>query len=158
MRIIFSIVIIIIILFFTTKASMEVKDIDNKKIGIKVYLKIMNIIKIPIKINVNKKINIEISKLVKALKKIKQKIKMENIDIDLKFGTDNVILVAYLYAIINCAIALLVYDSWPLKKGKNNVNIEPYFNKNIFYISINCIFSIKIVHIIYIIYVLKRRV
>lgn len=114
--------------------------------------------------------NINLSQLRKDIpnkKEIKNIIKKLNIDIsqlnlNIDIGTEDVIItsaiVAMLSAIIGIVLAQVIkkYD-----KEKYSYTIIPlYINKNVIKISLSCIIQIKIVHIIYIIYVLfkKRRV
>lgn len=114
--------------------------------------------------------NINLSQLRKDIpnkKEIKNIIKKLNIDIsqlnlNIDIGTEDVIItsaiVAMLSAIIGIVLAQVIkkYD-----KEKYSYTITPlYINKNVIKISLSCIIQIKIVHIIYIIYVLfkKRRV
>jgi len=99
--------------------------------------------------------------LKKILKYIfnKEKIKIEKLKLDLKLGTEDAALTSYIVVIISTIISTLIakkVDKFSYNKYKYGI-IPLYENKNIIKLSINCIISIKLVHIIYMIYVLKRK-
>lgn len=84
--------------------------------------------------------------------KNKQKldINIEEINIKLKIGTTNVIVTSILFVALHIIISnLLATNIDDYKKEKHNYEIVPiYQNKNFYDLSINCIISVKIAHII----------
>ena len=94
--------------------------------------------------------------ILKLLKKLK--VKVEKANINIRLGTDSIMLTAYLVAAVASAIGIL----FGVKNVKNNTfSVMPLYNSgNYIKINLNCIISVKIVHIIYAIYILikKRRI
>ena len=85
------------------------------------------------------------STLIKEWKKILQKMDIEKIDFNLKLGTEDASLTAYLIGIISLLIGIVLSR----RVSKPTYLIEPiYRDKNYIYLSINCIIAIKLVHII----------
>jgi len=97
---------------------------------------------------------------LKQIKKIEPKFALFNLNV--KVGTEDVIVTSFLvFAISTFLSILLPYTIKEYKKDKYVYEIKPiYMNQNLYEIRFNCIFEIKMVHIINIVYVLlkKRRV
>lgn len=98
----------------------------------------------------NKKIKIEIE----GVKYVIQKTYIENISITAKMGTKNPTTTAILVGISSSVLAIILAR----KVKYSKYSIEPiYQDKNYIYLSINCIFKIKLVHIINIIKKLRKE-
>ena len=98
----------------------------------------------------NKKIKIEIE----DVKYVIQKTYIENISITAKMGTKNPTTTAILVGISSSVLAIILAR----KVKYSKYSIEPiYQDKNYIYLSINCIFKIKLVHIINIIKKLRKE-
>ena len=91
--------------------------------------------------------------ILKLLKKLK--VKVEKANINIRLGTDSIMLTAYLVAAVASAIGIL----FGVKNVKNNTfSVMPLYNSgNYIKINLNCIISVKVVHIIYAIYILLKR-
>ena len=108
---------------------------------------------------IEKKINDNKENITKNLKEIKKDIKLdiEKMNINLKIGTDNSSLTAILVGVINIIFSIL-YIIFLEEKENNSFKIEPvYTNKYVLKIEIESIIRINLIHIINIIYILKRR-
>lgn len=99
----------------------------------------------------------EIKEIIKKLK-----IEISELNLQLEIGTEDVIVTSGIIAVLSSLIGIILarvikqYD-----KTKYKYEIHPvYQNKNLIKLNLNCIIKVKMVHIIYIIYVLvkKRRV
>lgn len=168
---IFFIVFIIIILFLLfSSLKLEIfesliSNLQNiKNISFKISLYLFNKFKIfSIKISPNKwnkNINVNYKKTFKMLKIIQKYkiIQIEKFIFNLELGTQNPIISSYIIAVFSSLISymLAMYIS-KYDKTKYNYQLTPlYINQNKFNLSINCIVSIKLVHIIYMIYVLRK--
>lgn len=177
--IITMITISLILLLSTIKIEIKNFRIGNikieKKYNVKISINIFNKIKIfSIKLNEEKmkKIsnskrfkNIDIQKLsskasidkedLKLLKKIIPKVEKLKLSIDL--GTEDAVLTSYLIAIIASVIGIILPH---LAKKIENCNyiVNPLYNgKNQFNLDLDSIISLKIVHIIYVIYILMMK-
>ena len=119
----------------------ENKSLNNKK-------KKENIIKVI-------KNNITFDKeTIDLLSKLNPKIKYLNLDANL--GIKDACIISYLVGIINGLVGIIL----PYFIDKNsfiNVKIKPLYNKNYIDINLNCIISMKTVHIIYVICKLKKK-
>ena len=91
---------------------------------------------------------IEIAK--KALKNLIKEIKIKTFNLKICIDTKNVILTSYLVAVISTIIPNLIRNNIKKFNPKNHsFEVFPlYKNQNYIYIKFNCIFSIKVVHII----------
>ncbi len=96
---------------------------------------------------------VRVNHIVKLLKKVKGKVEKANINI--KIGTDSIMLTAYLVAAVASAIGI----AFGATNAKNSTfSVMPLYNSgNYIKINLNCIISVKIVHIIYAIYILLKR-
>lgn len=175
---------IILILLSTIKINIKELEITNTKItkfNLQICLKFLNRIQW-IKITVNKKrigklknskkleiINkIVKTKILKKYKDIKpvvkkewkqilkqlNKVKIEKLKLQVKIGTENAATTAISSGIISAIFGVIL-----AKKIENpKYKIEPiYINKNYIYLSVNCIISLKLVHIISVRKELKRK-
>lgn len=140
-------------------ASQYIKEkikVEEKNIEVK------NIIK-DIKENVLKNRK-ERTKIIKQIKKTE--VLLEKLDLGVKVGTEDVVLTSYLVGIISIIIANILPHLVQAKKQKseqlrNNYKYEVmpvYRNKTLYKINLDCIISAKLVHIIYVIYLIKRSV
>jgi len=86
-------------------------------------------------------------------------IKLEKLNINLKLGTEDVEITSYIVTSISVILSQFLAKQIDNFSNENyRYQIVPlYINKNALKLSINCIASIKLVHIIYMIYVLKRK-
>ncbi len=86
--------------------------------------------------------------IIKNWKKVLSKDRIfdiESLKLDSKIGTTDAALTGYIVGYIYFLIGIL----FPKKKSKNTYMIHPvYKDENYIYLSINCILSIKLVHII----------
>lgn len=177
--IIINLVILVILMLSTLKIEIINLRIGNLKIekdyNIKISIKMFNKIKI-FSTNLNKeKIkklsntkkfkNIDIKRLkntaslnkedIKLLKKIKPKIEELKLYIDL--GTEDAVLTSYLIAILASSIGIILpYTCKDINNCKYIVN-PLYIGKNVFNLELESIISLKIVHIIYVIYILIMK-
>lgn len=77
------------------------------------------------------------------------KLETENINLKIDLGTENVVLTSFIIPIISTILAFTV---------KRNFEVQPiYQNKNIIKFELNGIFSIKMIHIIDTICILKKK-
>ena len=146
---------------------------EDYKIEIKLY--VLNVIKIlNIKITKDK---LEKSRLKSRFKNIETKllnkdIKMninildllKQLDIDLEklnfkfqIGTENAAITSIIFGLISSLIPIILQNK--IKDiEKQKIEIIPiYTNENILNIELSCIFNIKMIHIIYIIYILNKK-
>lgn len=169
MWVFFSLALIIILLLFSS-LKLEISEalissLENiKNISFKISLHLFSCFKIfSIKIYPNKfskNVKIDYKKIFKILNFIQEKqiIKIEKFIFSLEVGTQNPIISSYIIAIFSSILSYILARYIPkYNKTKYNYHLTPlYINKNTFNLSINCITSIKLVHIIYMIYVLRK--
>ena len=96
--------------------------------------------------------SINIIEIIKILK-----LKVEKLQLYLAFGTDILMLTIYLVPIISSILGILLRNANP---NKTRYKVIPMYNfGNSIKFNLNCIIKVKIVHIIYVIYILfkKRR-
>jgi len=172
---VFFILVIIFIAIINSTAKIEINEKiiytykKIKNLEYKICIKLFKRIKLfTFKIRADKFIgkNNKIIKggyrdLIKILKYIfkNDKIKKEKIYLNLKIGTEDAALTSYIVATLYTIISLFIAKQID-KISRNNYRYEIiplYINKNELKLSINCIVSIKLVHIINVIYVLKRK-
>ena len=113
--------------------------------------------------NSMKKINIETLKNKSDLsfynmKKAKKYLpKIAYINLIANIGTEDAILTSYIVAIIASIFGILLKNTIA-NSNKNIFIINPiYLNKNLLNLELNCIFETKLIHIIYIIYILNKK-
>lgn len=138
------------------KVKMISLEIDKKKIEI-----------LDKKINLEQKLKkIDLKKIKKDLpskqemKKISEKInvKLERFHLLLDLGTIDVIITSAIITIISSALGIVLSKLIKhYQKEKYEYKIVPiYQNKNVINLSLNCIIQVKMVHIISIIYMLRK--
>lgn len=144
---------------------------NNYLIQIKIYvLKKIRLLKIKItqdklkNIQIKKiinKIDIENTKFTKLNKEqfriIKEyKPQIEYINLKINIGTEDTFGTSLIVAIISTILGIALNKQ--LKNKKNTFIITPiYTNKNILKINLNCILKIKMIHIIYILYIINTN-
>lgn len=96
----------------------------------------------------------------KDIKEVKNiKINLEKLDMNLNLGTEDVIITSLLiFVISNIVTFIVVKNINKTNKKKYHYIINPcYQNKNVFILDVNCIISIKTVHIINMLYRFLKR-
>ena len=183
---IFFVIIILVIIFLSSSLKISIEDfkIYNKKItNLKIIISIaflngINLLQITLNkekienLNKNKIIKkiikkvqeeilkdytnenkIKVNKIKKGLKSLKY-VSIKNIKIKGKVGTANAVITAFLTTFLNLFITFFIAR----KVNNTKYEILPvYIDENYFELSIKCIISIKVVHIIHIARLLKRK-
>lgn len=183
---IFFVIIILVIIFLSSSLKISIEDfkIYNKKItNLKIIISIaflneINLLQITLnkekienlkKNKIIKKIikkvqeeilkdytnenKIKVNKIKKGLKGLKY-VSIKNIKIKGKVGTANAVITAFLTTFLNLFITFFIAR----KVNNTKYEILPvYIDENYFELSIKCIISIKVVHIIHIARLLKRK-
>lgn len=171
--------IIIFLIIFILESSIRIKvenfNISNyEKAGkkLKLLLQIVLFKKIVIfsiklntanmkKIYSKEKIDKEKAKsFFKIIKLERKHIKIKDMHLYIKIGAGNVILTAYIVSIISTILSYILPKYIEGRLDRNYFKILPIYEDEIKYnVSLNCIISIKTVHIIHIIYLIlvKRR-
>lgn len=91
---------------------------------------------------------------VEDAREILRKIQVPKLNINAKFGTGEPNFTAFFVALISSAIGIILAR----KIEQPTFTVEPVYGRgNYFFLSINCIFEMKLVHIINIIIKLKRK-
>lgn len=104
--------------------------------------------------NMGEKINIEYKDL-KRIKKYTPKLKYINLKANI--GIENAWLTSYIVPIIS-AILGVALNKQLSESNENRFIINPvYVNKNLLNLELHCIFETKVIHIIYIIYILNKK-
>lgn len=104
--------------------------------------------------NVDFKLNSKDIKLIK-----KSDINLEKIDTKIKIGTEDVILTSAIVGILASVIGIVlgrIISNYEEEKYKY-VILPYYTQKNIFEMELNGIISVKLVHIIYVIYMFSKK-
>lgn len=133
-----------------------------KIVKIKINKQILN------KINIKEKISTENIKKIKReakknkeLKKVIKKLNIEILKLDLKLELDtpDVLITTGLVTTISIIVSIIFSKLLKIKKfNEYKYKIIPlYNNKNMLNLEINCIINIKIVHIIFILYILMKK-
>ena len=134
------------------KINVQELEIENTKINkLKVVVSLglfrFKTNKEKIKRIINKNSN-KIKLEIKDFKYILQRIEIPKITVKAKLGTENPALTAFVVTIISSLLGIILVK----KTDHPKYEIEPiYTNQNYVFLSINCIFKIKLVHIINII-------
>lgn len=148
------------------KIDIKQFELENTKIkNLKIYISLnifnkFDIIKIKIdKTKLNKLLSKNTPKMdlsmikIEKIKELIKNIQVEKIIINSKIGTENPIITSFIVATLASILAILF-----AKIKKPSYKIEPvYTNKNYLYLNINCIFKVKLVHIINISKNLKKK-
>lgn len=85
------------------------------------------------------------------------KFKIKNIDLNINLGTTNIIITSYLIFILSFIFSYIIFIKNRYIKIKKYFINPIYEEKNIFNININCIFEIKLIHIIITICIIKKK-
>lgn len=100
----------------------------------------------------NAKVDLDVLKEFKNLQ-----FKILNLNLIIKLGTENAGLTAILTGILSTIIGILLKDKI-LDDKENNFKIIPiYINRNLLNIELDCIISFKMIHIIYMLYILNKK-
>ncbi len=100
----------------------------------------------------NVKFDLSFLKLIKELE-----INLEKLNFKILIGTENAALTSIIFAIISGSISVILKDKIKDINNQNYEIIPIYNNENLLNINLDCIFSIKMIHIIYIIYILSKK-
>lgn len=146
---------------------------ENYDIEVKLYvLKFLRILKINITKEKLEKLKLE-NKIKKLEKKLilkdvkfdvnifdvlkKLKIIFEELNLKIKIGTENSALTSIIFGIIS-GIIPFVFKNQIKDIERQKIDIKPiYLNQNLLNIELNCIFNIKMIHIIYVMYILNKK-
>ena len=149
---------------------------NNKNLIISISIKFGQLCMFKIKMNTEKLANIYAKALKNKQKnnkkisnkknneKVKEEIKkldfkIENLNLNLYIGTEDCVLTSYLIGIISIIISNILPHFINYKNDFDEYKyiINPiYNNQNSYKINLNCIFNVKLVHIIYVIYLFKK--
>ena len=173
--------IILLLIFSTIKLNVERLNISNYEKGFekskiakefKIFIELYLFGKIKIaKIRINKKIlkklNVEndlrdLKKDVQLIKKVNifeifklLKIKLERLNLKAEIGTEDVMITVFLVTFISTALGIICRNA---EQNKVEFNIMPLYQfGNAINFRLNCIINVKIVHIIYVIYILLKK-
>ncbi len=178
------VMLIIILLFSQIKIILNNIKISNNKINgrhiqkdyqIIIKITLFKIIRI-LEINITKD-KLERLKLKEKVKNIESKFKDSNLNVDIntikeiknikftisnlnlliKVGTENAAFTAISTGVLSSIIGILLRNK--INNNKNNIfEIVPvYINQNLLNINLNCIITIKMIHIIDMLYILGKR-
>ena len=137
---------IFIQLYFFDKIKYLSILVDNKKIkkiSLNQKFKNFNNIKKP-----------KANELFNALNKLN--LKIDKLNLNAKIGIKDACLLAYVVVIISSIISIIL-PHFAKNKKQINYKIEPVYNKNLFNLFLEGIINIKIVNIIYVIYILAKK-
>lgn len=112
-----------------------------------------NISKVQEKVLSNKnEIDINIFKLIKKIN-----LKIEKLRLNINLGTEDAALTAETVGAISGILSIII-GLIAKNKNQNNWRVNPIYNgRNFFNIDLNCIFEIKLIHIISTLYILSRK-
>jgi len=106
-----------------------------------------------------KGLTLELKRIPKLNELKKINVNLEEIHLDVKIGTEDVILTSAIVAILSSVIGIILgkaikqYD-----EDKHRYTILPFYNnKNLFELKLNSIINVKLVHIIYVIYMFSKK-
>ena len=164
-------VFVLIILMSSIRIKFEnivIKDLKlNKDNNIFFQVYLFNKIKyLSIKINSKKISN---SKRIKELKNKKSKfnlkvlktiskvkLKIESLNLDAIIGYEDASILPNIIALLNILLSIII-PKFANNRENIKYSVKPIYNKNTLQIHFDCIFSIKIVHIIYVILELLKK-
>ena len=86
----------------------------------------------------------------------KLKLKYENIKLNIEIGEDNAAITALLTGVISCIVSVII-GKYFSNIEDINWNVQPMYNTNILKLSLNCIISVKLIHIINTIYEMRKE-
>lgn len=173
--------IILLLISSTIKLNVERLNISNYEKGFKkskiakefkifIELHLFGKIKIA-KIRINKKIlkklNVEndfkdLKKDAQLIKKVNileilklLKIKLEKLNLKAEIGTEDVMITVFLVTFISTVVGIICRN---VEQNKVEFNIMPLYQfGNAINFRLNCIINVKVVHIIYVIYILLKK-
>ena len=92
----------------------------------------------------------EVKRILWLIRNFLKRVKIQKLNLKLLVGVDDVLLTSYFIGIISALLPNLIRNNIDdYSKDKYNYTILPVYNNgNVFYIELNCILSIKLVHII----------
>lgn len=165
--IVLAIILFILIFILNTRIQLHInklnKDSINKlnntdaKIKIVIMFRNLKIFNKKIKkpnINVSiKNSNINMDQ-VKIAKYIISNIQIEEFKLNLQMGVNNIMITTYMVPIICSVISTIL--NWK-HCYKADYIVTPIYNKNGYRITFDCIISLKLVHIIHIMYILLKK-
>ena len=103
-----------------------------------------------------KKSDIKINK--KMLKEIKNlKFEISDLNLIIKLGTEDAALTAILTGILSSLFGIVLKNKIDDDKDNEFKIIPVYINKNLINLKLDCIISFKMLHIIYMLYILNKR-
>ena len=104
-----------------------------------------------IKNHIVKNDNIKIKDIQKKLK-----LKYENIKLNIEIGEENAAITAVLTGVISSIVSVIIGKYFSDIK-QINWNVQPMYNINILKLSLNCIISVKLIHIINTIFMMRKE-
>ena len=104
-----------------------------------------------IKNHIVKNDNIKIKDIQKKLK-----LKYENINLNIEIGEENAAITAVLTGVISSIVSVIIGKYFSDIK-QINWNVQPMYNINILKLSLNCIISVKLIHIINTIFMMRKE-
>ena len=104
-----------------------------------------------IKKHVVKNDNIKIKDIQKKLK-----LKYENIKLNIEIGEENAAITAILTGVISSIVSVIIGKYFSDIK-QINWSVQPMYNINILKLSLNCIISVKLIHIISTIFMMRKE-
>lgn len=109
-----------------------------------------------IEIKKNKEVKKKILKIIKKLK-----IDIDKINLNIEIGTENAVLTSFIIPIVATLLTYILKNNIKnnvIKSEENKFKIQPiYYNQNLLNILFSGIFEIKMIHIINIIYILRKK-
>lgn len=102
--------------------------------------------------NSNTKINI---KNLKVLKKLKYKI--SNLNLELSFCMEDAAVTAVTFGILSSLIGIILKNNISDDKDNHFKITTLYINKILINLHLDCIITVKLIHIIYILYILSKK-
>lgn len=137
---------VIIKLYLLNKIRYLKLELDKNKLK-EIFIKVKNKIE---KVNY-KKVEKEIYQDRKVIKNVVKKLKidLEYLDLDLRIGTEFILLTSVIIVTISTIFPLIANKFIrKYEKGKYNYKFTPIYNKNDINLQLDCIISTKMVHII----------
>lgn len=98
-------------------------------------------------------------KILEIIKKLK--IDIDKINLNIEIGTENAVLTSFIIPVVATLLTYILKNSIKnnvIKSEENKFKIQPiYYNQNLLNILFSGIFEIKMIHIINIIYILRKK-
>ena len=180
------IILTVLILIVFSRIKIDVKNVKftsykveerhlQKDYNIEIKLYVLKFLRI-LKINITKE-KLEKLKLKNKIKKLEKKLILKDVKFDvnifdvlkklkiifeelnlkIEIGTENSALTSIIFGIIS-GIIPFVFKNQIKDIEKQKIDIKPiYLNQNLLNIELNCIFNIKMIHIIYVMYILNKK-